>query len=333
MEFKKAKRSLARLKIAIGGPSGSGKTMSSLLLAYGLIKAEHPNWSDAECWDKICIVDTENASGSLYVGKNVGSTTIGEYNAIDLRPPFEANKYIDAIKLAEDHNMSVVIIDSLSHAWSGEGGALDKQGKIAARTGNSYTAWRDIKPEQSRLLDAMLQSKCHVITDIRAKTDYVQTKDDRGKTVVKNVGLGLVYQDSIEYEFTVCFMLDADHVANATKDRTSLFDNKYFTITPETGAELYRWLTNGAEKAIQKPAPRIEKAEAPKDEASETETVTMDMVDKLFQRLTSGMTPDEKKSVAKQIKTITGGTANYKNVTDPAVLSALYHHFKENPSE
>ena len=64
LQFKKAKRSQVAIKIGIGGPSGSGKTMSSLLLAYGLLKAEHPEWSDEECWDHICLIDTENASRS-----------------------------------------------------------------------------------------------------------------------------------------------------------------------------------------------------------------------------------------------------------------------------
>ena len=35
-ELKKARRSMAYLKLGIAGPSGSGKTLSSLLLAYGL---------------------------------------------------------------------------------------------------------------------------------------------------------------------------------------------------------------------------------------------------------------------------------------------------------
>lgn len=74
LEFKKARRSQARIKICMGGASGSGKTMSSLLLAYGLIKAEHPELTDAECWDKICIIDTENGSGGLYVNTPVGSS-------------------------------------------------------------------------------------------------------------------------------------------------------------------------------------------------------------------------------------------------------------------
>ena len=79
--------------------------MSSLLMAYGLVKAEHPEWSDEEIWDHIVVADSENSSASLYVGTQVGPTRIGAYNVIDLTPPFTAQTYMDAIHMAEEHNM------------------------------------------------------------------------------------------------------------------------------------------------------------------------------------------------------------------------------------
>lgn len=246
LEFKKAKRSVARVKIAIGGVSGSGKTMSSLLMAFGLVQAEHPQWSPAQCWEHICIIDTENSSGSLYVGSQVGTTHIGEYNTIDIEPPFEAQKYIDAVHLAEANDQSVIIIDSMSHMWAGSGAALERQSQIAARTGNSYTAWAPVKKEIKAAMDAILQSPSHVIADFRAKQEYVQEKNERGKTVVRNVGLGFVFQDGMEFEFTSLFYLDNDHVANATKDRTGIFTGKFFTITPDTGKKFHEWLSAGA---------------------------------------------------------------------------------------
>lgn len=227
--------------------------------------------------------------------------------------------------------MEVIIIDSLTHAWTGVGGALDKQGKIAARTGNSYTAWRDVTPEHNKLVDAMLQSTCHVIADIRAKQEYIQEKNDKGKTVVRNVGMGLQMRDGIEYEFTTCFMLDQDHVANATKDRTGLFDGKYFVITPETGKEIYSWLSSGAP---QKPAaPTPVKVETNVENYAETQApaeaqVTVEMVDEVVKARCVGITLEEKKKVVAELKEITGGTANYMSITNPDVLKAIYDHFK-----
>ena len=49
-QLQTAKRSAAKLKLAIAGPSGSSKTMSSLPLAYGLIIAKYSDWSDTEVY-------------------------------------------------------------------------------------------------------------------------------------------------------------------------------------------------------------------------------------------------------------------------------------------
>lgn len=362
MEFKKAKRSQARIKIAIGGPSGSGKTMSSLLLAYGLIRAEHPELSDADCWDRVCIIDTENGSGQLYVGNTVGACRIGDYNTIDLDPPFEPGKFVDAIKMAEDHNMEVIIIDSLSHAWVGEGGALDKQGAIAARSGNSYTAWRTVTPEHNKLVDAMLQSKCHVIADIRAKMDYQQTVNDKGKKEVKAMGMGLQMRDGIEYEFTVAFMLDYEHVASATKDRTGLFDGRYFVITPDVGKAIYGWLSNGAPassapapvkktQAAQVPAPAApQDPQAPEipdvpaapadippepdpfavpdipEMAAPEPAITMEQLDAAIKAYCADKTTVQRKAIGAKVAEITG-VQNYRTITDPAMIERLYKMF------
>lgn len=40
IEFKKAHRSKAKLRLAIAGPSGAGKTYSALLIASGIIPLE-----------------------------------------------------------------------------------------------------------------------------------------------------------------------------------------------------------------------------------------------------------------------------------------------------
>ena len=317
--FKKAQREHVRIKISIAGPAGSGKTMSSLLMAYGLIKAEHPEWDDITIWDHIVVADSENGSASLYVGTQVGTTKIGAYNVIDLSPPFTAQTYIDAIHMAEEHNMSVIIVDSLSHVWSGDGGLLDEQGKIAARTNNSYTSWRTISPQYTKLVDTILQSPCHVITAVRAKMDYQQVKGDNGKTQVKAVGMGMVLRDGYEYEVTVALMLDADHVASATKDRTGLFDGQYFTITADTGKKLYEWLSSGTVPTpkAEVPAP----SPAPSD-LSDRVAKAISVVDPL---IVAAAAADKEGTKAKVIEIC--GTANYKQVTDIDVLTKLYHAF------
>lgn len=227
MEIRKAERKKAKLRLGIAAPSGAGKTYSSLLLAFGL-------------GGKVGLIDTEHGSGDLYAH-------LGDYDIIGIEAPYTVAKYLQAIKAFEQAGYSTIIIDSLSHAWAGDGGLLDKQGKAADKTGNSYAAWRQVTPDHNALVDAMLRSPCHIIATMRAKQEYVQEKNDNGKSVVRKVGMAPVQREGMEYEFTVMLDVDMSHTASASKDRTSLFDGRYFKITPDTGKELQAWLDTGAE--------------------------------------------------------------------------------------
>lgn len=242
-EIRKAERRKAKARVGIGGPAGSGKTASSLLVAFGLTGD----------WGKIGFIDTENGSGELYVNATIGGTRIGEYLYGRIESPFTPQKYIDAIKALEQAGVECIIIDSLSHAWAGEGGLLEQQGREADRSGNSYTAWRKVTPQHNQLVEAILQSKCHIMTTIRAKTEYSQEKGDNGKTVVKKVGMGLVQREGMDYEFTIMLDIGQDHVAFASKDRTSLFDGQYFKPSVETGKALLTWLETGSDAPAPSP--------------------------------------------------------------------------------
>lgn len=328
-----AKRSAAKLKIAIGGASGSGKTLSSLILGYGLLKTEHPDWSDDAIWGKIAVIDTESHSSSLYVGKQVGAVTVGGFQVLDFPPPYEPKLACDAIDICVNAGMEMVIIDSLSHFWIGEGGSLDKQGKIAERTGNSWSSWRSVTPEHNRLVDKMLQSPVHLIACMRAKTAYEQVTGSNGKKAVKSIGMELQMRDGISYEFTTVFMLDYDHVASPSKDRTGMWDDQYFVITPETGKKFAEWLKGSdAKPAPEAPKQKLKpaKAEAKKPAEPEPEPaeedkpeVTMEMVDAVIR---AAVEAGDKKEVFAKVKAI-AGVANYTKVTDAAVLEKLYEAF------
>lgn len=225
MEIKKAQRMKAKLRLGIAAPSGAGKTYSALLMAFGL-------------GGKIGMVDTEHGSGHLYAH-------LGDYDVISIEAPYTVTKYTQAIQAFEQAGYDTIIIDSLSHAWAGDGGLLDKQGKMADRGTNSFAAWRTITPEHNALVDAMLRSPCHIIATMRAKQDYVLETNDKGKQQPKKVGMAPVQREGMEYEFTVMLDVDMQHVASASKDRTSLFDGRYFRISKETGVELLAWLEDG----------------------------------------------------------------------------------------
>ncbi|MCM1297649.1 MAG: AAA family ATPase [Muribaculaceae bacterium] len=231
MAFRKAERKQVKLKIGISAPSGAGKTYSALLIAKGIC-------GDLE---KVAVIDTENGSAELY-------SNLGEYSVCPIAPPFTPSKYIEAIHEAEQAGFSVLIIDSLSHAWTGEGGLLDMQDKAvkASKSGNSYTAWREITPEHNRLVDAILQSPMDIIVTTRAKAEYAVT-DDNGKKGYKKIGLAPIFRDGLEYELTVFFDMTQEHVATASKDRTKLFDGKSFVPSEDTGKMLDEWRKSGAE--------------------------------------------------------------------------------------
>lgn len=227
-QFHKAERKKGKLRLAIAGPAGSGKTYSALLIALGL-------------GGRIAMIDTERGSGELY-------DHLGEYDACTIQPPFEPRKYVETIRAAEDLGYETIIIDSLSHAWVGQGGLLDVHGHIADKTGNSWSAWRQVTPKHNELVDAMLQSKCHIIATMRSKMEYAQVEEN-GKKQVKKLGMSPIQRDGMEYEFTVFIDLDQQHTATTTKDRTTLFDGQYFVPTIETGRTLLSWLENNGQAA------------------------------------------------------------------------------------
>lgn len=226
--FRKAERKQAKLRLALCSPSGAGKTYSALLLAKGL-------------GGKVALLDTENGSGDLYAN-------LFDYDIASITGSYEPKKYIDIIKNAEKAGYSTLIIDSLTHAWSGEGGILDSQSKIqqTSKSGNSYFAWRDVTPVHNALVNAILQSKMHIICTMRTKTAYEMQQGSNGKLTPVKIGLAPIQRDGMEYEFTVVLDVCMDnHLCSASKDRTRLFDGKHFVITEDTGIELLKWLNDG----------------------------------------------------------------------------------------
>ena len=243
--MRKAQRRKAKLRLGLSGPAGSGKTLGALLLAYGITG----NWGD------ICLIDSENYSGELYANTTKAGVDIGEYNIISLTVPYTPEKYTAAIRECEDAGIKVIIVDSLTHAWAGEGGLLDKKGQMEKKAGvNSWTAWRDITPMHNRLVESILSSKVHIIATLRAKMEHVSEKNDQGKTVIRKLGINPIQRDGMEYEFTTFVDVDQDHQCTSSKDRTGIVDGKAFQLSPHLGKQFLDWLETGVD-APGPPAP------------------------------------------------------------------------------
>ena len=231
--YRKAERRKAKLRLAITGPAGSGKTYSALLIAFGI-------------GGKIALLDTENGSGDLY-------SSLGDYDVCSINAPFTVQKYIDAIKDAEKSGYDILILDSISAEWAGSGGLLNVHTQLTSNNrNNSFSAWGQITPKHNAFIDAIIASKLHIICTIRSKTEYAQIQNEKGKTEIKKIGLGLVQREGIDYEFTTVFDLNQDHSVSVSKDRTSLFDGQVFMITQEIGKQLKEWLDTGIEVIDEK---------------------------------------------------------------------------------
>jgi len=223
MEFQlnQAKREKAKIRAGLQGPSGSGKTYSALLMAKGLCGD----------WSKIAVIDSEHHSANLY-------SHLGNYNVLPLSPPYSPERYSTAIKVCEDEGMQVIIIDSISHEWEGQGGILEIHSNML---GNSFTNWSRLTPRHNDFINTILQSKCHIIATMRAKQEYVLSEKN-GKQVPEKVGLRGITREGTDYELTLVLEIDIKHQAKSSKDRTGLFDKMpEFTISEKTGERIFKW--------------------------------------------------------------------------------------------
>ena len=199
-------------------------------------------------------MDSEARSSEKYAD-------IFEFDILPLAPPYSVDTYLKAIKFAgEQDGYSVIIIDSLSHAWAGEGGALEQVD--AAKTkyrGNTYAAWRDVTPTQWKMVEAILQSPKHVIACMRSKMEHVMEQEG-GKTTVRKVGMEPIQRAGMEYEFDVVLDMDWDHNGIVSKTRMdSIADRIINKPDEEFFAEVAAWLTTGE---AERPEPVLKKEEA-----------------------------------------------------------------------
>ncbi|OMC87435.1 hypothetical protein BK128_08390 [Viridibacillus sp. FSL H7-0596] len=241
-EVQDARREKQKALIGLVGPSGSGKSLSALRLAFGIAREAYPDLSDEDVWKKIGAADTEHKRLLTYQGQTFGDLSIGSFKYIDFSPPFTTDRYRFAIEALRKAGAEIIIVDSLSHQWQGEGGVVETHGGMQ---GNSFQNWGKLAPETSKLTKALTSADVHMIVTMRVKSDYVIELID-GKNVPKKVGLKPVQKDDMEYEFDTVFNIDMEHQARISKDITNLFEGE-FQITEEVGSKLYRYLELGVD--------------------------------------------------------------------------------------
>jgi len=237
LDFEDAVRAAEKARIALTGPSGSGKTYTALSIGTGLLPEG----------GTLGVIDTERGSASKYAG-------LFTFKTMKL-PSFEPQTLIRALAVAAARGIDVVIIDSLTHFWSGRGGALaqvDQKTRNSTSKNAFTTGWKDVSPLLLDMLDAILSYPGHVICTMRVKTEWVIQENDRGKKEPTKVGTKLDQRDGMDYEFDLVGALDQQHVMSIDKSRYptievgSAHDKPDFSF----GHTIAGWLDDGEGDAL-----------------------------------------------------------------------------------
>lgn len=225
--FTRAIKARSFLRLALIGPAGSGKTMWSQAVASVLSEGK-----------PFAVIDTEHGSASKYAD-------LHSFDVLEL-DDFHPKHYTEGLRSAAAAGYPVCVVDSLSHAWAGKGGALALVDAKKRGNGNGFNAWADVTPIQNDLIEAILAPPMHVICTLRSKQAYAQEKDERsGKTVIRKLGLEPVQREGVEYEFDIVGTLDYEHTLTITKSRAPGLSDLILDDPRDLAKGLLDWLSSG----------------------------------------------------------------------------------------
>lgn len=283
--FREATRKQSKLRMTIDGPAGSGKTYTALRFAHSLANG-----------GRIAFIDTERGSASKYVGESPDGIE-WKFDVVEMTN-FSPDRYTELIQLAGKSNYTVLIIDSLSHAWAGVGGALEIKDRAS---GNNFTAWRTVTPIHNRMVDTILQSPLHVITTMRSKMDYIIEKDERGRTSIRKVGMAPVQRPGMEYEFDIVCDIDWSHIMTVSKSRCSAIADLQVERPSATFIQpVIEWLNGGVMSK-----PNFEPANKKLSFQDLVDQYGAETVMEILQTVTGGQMPstdEEVQKIAEELK-------------------------------
>lgn len=196
MEINPVTREMAKLVIGLAGQSGDGKTRSALELAYGLADFTP---------SKIGVLDTENRRASLFCDLYKGRQDLkGDHRFLigEMVPPFSPKRYIDSMRQFAEKGVDVLVIDSISHEFEGEGG-IEEIANKAVEEGKKMADWNKAKREHKRFMNTLLFLPMHVIACVRAreKTDF------RNPAKPVSMGIQPITEKNVMFEMTMSFLL------------------------------------------------------------------------------------------------------------------------------
>lgn len=198
-EFRPAVRENVPLLIGLAGGTGSGKTFSAMTLAKGIAGSK-----------RFAVIDTENGRAKHYAD-------MFHFDVGDLDAPFRPSSYADAIQAADAAGYPVVVVDSMSHEWYGDGGCLDWHDDLmGGNQTKNLSAWIEPKKDHKRMVSRLLQMKAHVILCFRAEPKVEAVRRDGKLEILPKASLtGLdgwipIAEKNLPYELTASFLLMAD---------------------------------------------------------------------------------------------------------------------------
>lgn len=337
MEFKKAIRENIWVKTLEIASSGGGKTYSALRMATGFAK-ELSKITGVE--ERIAFIETESRRSTYYADEF-------DFDILEIKKPYEPEKFVDAIDEAIDAGYKVLIIDSMTHEWSGKGGCLEIHSKIP---GNSYVAWGKVTPRHEAFLDKIIESPIHIFATVRGDDKYVLEEID-GKQVPRKVPVGYDQRKNTEYLFTSSFMLEQDtHIASAVKDNTHIFENKNDVLTEKHGEELCKWANSGdvtsKKKALDKEKEegkmkiKLQEDEEAKEMAAKLDkerSKALKKPDKILKDLQSEIlklckelsVAGKRESVVSTVEKLNNKDANPNNIKDIDIAQKVLEALKE----
>ncbi len=290
--FTPAVRDRVGILIGLVSASGGGKTLSALKLARGLAGDD----------SKIAFIDTEAGRGKHYApapGEKPSEDRFAFAHG-DLRPPFTPEAYMDAIFAADKEGFEVIVLDSFSHCWDGEGGLQDMHTdavEVAVERARKYPdfdeykvrerasmgAWKEPKMRHRRLVSRLLQCRAHLIICMRAdekiKMEQIEEEGRNGqkykKTIItqpKDLPIEERWVPIVEkrfpYELTISLLLTPVKpgvpipLKLQSQHRPCVPLDKQ--LSEDTGRQLAEWARGGA--VVSKPDPEVESLKATGEE-------------------------------------------------------------------
>jgi hypothetical protein len=206
IQVRRATRQALKLKVGIEGPAGSGKTEGMLAILAGITNG-----------GRVLVADSENESASYYADRY-------EFDTTGIDATTSTRQVVEIINFAVREKYDAIGIDSLSRIWQNVRDAKDAY-ELANPTANKWATWgmQQFGGGWEKMMKAILDAPIHIVATMRSKMAHEQVEEDGRKKVVK-LGLQAQVRDGAEYEFGLVFSVNMKHFAEATKDRTHLFE-------------------------------------------------------------------------------------------------------------